>query len=171
MKWRKTCNIGLLISALALTGCDFLNTGSLELGEETSDQSVDREGDCKPDDEEVAANNVVAPDEIDPGRVTLQRLNRFEYNNTVRDLLGITSRPADNFPEDDFGYGFNNNGDVLSLSPLHLESYHPEPAGSALGHRRHQPGGPASCVCGTCPQHQPAGRTGHEGNDPGWHSG
>ncbi len=124
MKWRKTCNIGLLISALALTGCDFLNTGSLELGEETSDQSVDREGDCKPDDEEVAANNVVAPDEIDPGRVTLQRLNRFEYNNTVRDLLGITSRPADNFPEDDFGYGFNNNGDVLSLSPLHLESYH-----------------------------------------------
>lgn len=63
-------------------------------------------------------------EEVDPGRVTIQRLNRFEFNNTVRDLLGVTSNPADEFPEDDFGYGFNNNGDVLSLSSLHIESYH-----------------------------------------------
>ncbi len=59
----------------------------------------------------------------DPGRVTLHRLNRAEYNNTVRDLLGDTSRPADDFPSDDFGYGFDNIGDVLSISPLLLEKY------------------------------------------------
>lgn len=57
----------------------------------------------------------------DPGRVTLHRLNRVEYNNTVRDLLGTTLRPADEFPSDDRGYGFDNIADVLSLSPLHIE--------------------------------------------------
>lgn len=43
----------------------------------------------------------------DPGRVTLRRLNREEYNNTVRDLLGTKSRPADDFPGDDVGNGFS----------------------------------------------------------------
>ncbi|HWA08580.1 MAG TPA: DUF1592 domain-containing protein [Opitutaceae bacterium] len=60
---------------------------------------------------------------INPGRVTLHRLNRAEYNNTVRDLLGIDFRPADAFPVDDAGYGFDNNGDVLSLAPVLLEKY------------------------------------------------
>lgn len=59
----------------------------------------------------------------DPGRVTMRRLNRAEYNNTVRDLLGVDIRPADDFPSDDVGYGFDNIGDVLSLSPLHLEKF------------------------------------------------
>ncbi len=58
-----------------------------------------------------------------PGRVTAHRLNRVEYNNTVRDLLGISSRPADAFPIDDAGYGFDNIGDVLSISPLLMEKY------------------------------------------------
>ena len=58
-----------------------------------------------------------------PGRVTARRLNRVEYNNTVRDLLGITLRPADEFPLDDAGYGFDNIGDVLSVSPLLMEKY------------------------------------------------
>jgi hypothetical protein len=58
-----------------------------------------------------------------PGRVTARRLNRTEYNNTVRDLLGVTLRPADDFPEDDSGYGFDNIGDVLSLSPVLMEKY------------------------------------------------
>ncbi len=58
-----------------------------------------------------------------PGRVTLRRLNRAEYNNTVRDLLGVPNRPADDFPSDDVGYGFDNIGDVLSISPLLLEKY------------------------------------------------
>jgi mono/diheme cytochrome c family protein len=59
----------------------------------------------------------------DPGRVTARRLNRAEYNNTVRDLLGVDIRPADDFPQDDSGYGFDNIGDVLSLSPSLMEKY------------------------------------------------
>ena len=58
-----------------------------------------------------------------PGRVTARRLNRVEYNNTIRDLLGVAARPADEFPVDDSGYGFDNNGDVLSVSPLLMEKY------------------------------------------------
>ena len=59
----------------------------------------------------------------DPGRVTARRLNRNEYNNTIRDLLGVDVRTADDFPQDDSGYGFDNIGDVLSLSPVLLEKY------------------------------------------------
>src|SRR5262249_6381508 len=59
----------------------------------------------------------------DPGRVTIRRLNRTEYNNTIRDLLGVDFKPAEDFPSDDVGYGFDNIGDVLSLSPLLLEKY------------------------------------------------
>ncbi|HTV00976.1 MAG TPA: DUF1592 domain-containing protein [Luteitalea sp.] len=59
----------------------------------------------------------------DPGRITARRLNRTEYNNTVRDLFGIDVRPADDFPQDDAGYGFDNIADVLSLSPVLLEKY------------------------------------------------
>jgi len=59
----------------------------------------------------------------DPGRVTARRLNRYEYNTTVHDLLAVDFRPADDFPTDDFGYGFDNIGDVLSVSPLLLEKY------------------------------------------------
>ena len=58
-----------------------------------------------------------------PGRVTARRLNRAEYNNTVRDLLGVDIRPADDFPQDDSGYGFDNIADVLSLSPALMEKY------------------------------------------------
>ncbi len=60
---------------------------------------------------------------LDVGRVTMRRLNRAEYNNTVRDLLGDTTRPADDFPADDFGHGFNNNGDVLSTAPVLVEKW------------------------------------------------
>lgn len=59
----------------------------------------------------------------DPGRVTARRLNRVEYNNTVRDLTGVDFKPAADFPPDDSGYGFDNIGDVLSLSPVLMEKY------------------------------------------------
>ena len=58
-----------------------------------------------------------------PGRVTIRRLNRAEYNNTVRDLVGIDFQPADTFPADDVGHGFDNIADVLSLPPLLMEKY------------------------------------------------
>jgi mono/diheme cytochrome c family protein len=60
---------------------------------------------------------------IVPGRVTMRRLNRTEYNNTTRDLLGIDLHLADDFPSDDVGYGFDNIGDVLTLPPLLFEKY------------------------------------------------
>jgi hypothetical protein len=59
----------------------------------------------------------------DPGRVTLRRLNRAEYDNTIRNLLGVDFHPANDFPADDSGYGFDNIGDVLSLPPILLEKY------------------------------------------------
>src|SRR5256886_2113131 len=62
-------------------------------------------------------------DHPDPGRVTIRRLNRAEYNNTIRDLVGVDFQPADDFPADDSGYGFDNIGDVLSLPPVLLEKY------------------------------------------------
>ena len=58
-----------------------------------------------------------------PGRVTARRLNRVEYDNTVRSLLGVHGSPSDEFPIDDSGYGFDNIGDVLSVSPLLMEKY------------------------------------------------
>ncbi len=59
----------------------------------------------------------------DPGRVTIRRLNRVEYNNTIRDLVGVDFEPAADFPSDDVGNGFDNQGDVLTLPPLLMEKY------------------------------------------------
>jgi hypothetical protein len=59
----------------------------------------------------------------DPGRVTARRLNRTEYNQTIRDLLGVDIRPADDFPSDESAYGFDNIADALTLSPVLTEKY------------------------------------------------
>ncbi len=59
----------------------------------------------------------------DPGRVTMRRLNRSEYRSTIRDLIGIDFDPTADFPSDDIGYGFDNIGDVLSISPVLMERY------------------------------------------------
>jgi hypothetical protein len=56
-------------------------------------------------------------------RVLIRRLNRAEYNNTVRDLLGVDFQPADDFPQDTPGYGFDNIAGTLSLSPVLMEKY------------------------------------------------
>ena len=57
-----------------------------------------------------------------PGKVTIRRLNREEYRNTIRDLLQVDFDPKD-FPNDAVGYGFDNIGDVLSLAPMLMEKY------------------------------------------------
>lgn len=59
----------------------------------------------------------------DPGRVTAKRLNRNEYTNTIRDLLAVDFRAEKDFPTDDSGYGFDNIGDVLTISPILMEKY------------------------------------------------
>jgi hypothetical protein len=63
------------------------------------------------------------PTNPDPGRVTLRRLNRTEYHNSVRDLLGVDFDVGQALPPDDVGYGFDNIGDVLSISPTRLEKF------------------------------------------------
>jgi hypothetical protein len=65
----------------------------------------------------------INPADPDPGRVTLRRLNRVEYRNTIRDLTGVDFKADEEFPPDDTGYGFDNIGDVLTISPLLLEKY------------------------------------------------
>ena len=65
----------------------------------------------------------IDPAHPDPGRVTIRRLNRIEYRNTVRDLTGVDYNTTEEFPPDDTGYGFDTIADALSVSPLLLEKY------------------------------------------------
>jgi hypothetical protein len=65
----------------------------------------------------------IDPKNPDPGRVTIRRLNRVEYRNTIRDLMGFDFKVEDELPPDDSGYGFDNIGDVLTVSPMLLEKY------------------------------------------------
>jgi mono/diheme cytochrome c family protein len=58
-----------------------------------------------------------------PGRPVVHRLNRVEYSNAIRDLLALDIKPGTALPVDDSGYGFDNIGDVLTLSPALLEKY------------------------------------------------
>src|SRR5215831_14986535 len=58
-----------------------------------------------------------------PGRPGLQRLNRAEYTNAIRDLLGLDIDGASLLPPDTAGYGFDNNADALTLSPALTERY------------------------------------------------
>lgn len=66
------------------------------------------------------ADALVPPD---PGRVVARRLNRAEYTNTIRDLLAIDFRANRNFPTDDSGEGFDNIGEILTVSPVLMEAY------------------------------------------------
>ena len=60
---------------------------------------------------------------LDPGRATIRRLSRVEYVNSIRDLFGIETEVAETFPADDLGYGFDNIGDAVTFSTLHIEKY------------------------------------------------
>lgn len=65
----------------------------------------------------------IDPRNPDPGKVTIRRLNRVEYRNTIRDLMGYDFNVEEELPPDDTGYGFDTIGDVLTMSPLLLEKY------------------------------------------------
>jgi len=65
----------------------------------------------------------IDPQHPDPGKITVQRLNRVEYKNTIFDLMGIEYNTFDEFPADDSGEGFDNIGEILTLSPMMLEKY------------------------------------------------
>jgi hypothetical protein len=75
---------------------------------------------------------VLAMPATQPGPARSRRLNREEYGNTLRDLLGIAKRPGDGFPADGAGgEGFANSADTLMLSPLLIEK-HLDAAGTAI---------------------------------------
>jgi len=59
----------------------------------------------------------------DPGRPAAHRLNRAEYSNAIRDLLALDTQAGSTLPVDDSGFGFDNIGAVLSVSPALLERY------------------------------------------------
>jgi hypothetical protein len=59
----------------------------------------------------------------DPGAILFHRMNRVEYGNAIRDLLALDLDHSSDLPADDAGYGFDNIGDLLTISPLHLEKY------------------------------------------------
>jgi hypothetical protein len=65
----------------------------------------------------------IDPKNPDPGHVIVRRLNRIEYRNTIKDLLGYEINTEVLFPPDDTGHGFDNMAEVLTLSPLLMEKY------------------------------------------------
>jgi Protein of unknown function (DUF1592)/Protein of unknown function (DUF1588)/Protein of unknown function (DUF1587)/Protein of unknown function (DUF1585)/Protein of unknown function (DUF1595)/Cytochrome C oxidase, cbb3-type, subunit III len=129
----KKANAGLNVAA-------FMDPASLASKRDTWELIVDKlkSGDMPPADEEPlsaherAAMVAFAETEFaradrelkpDPGHVPAHRLTRVEYANTIRDLLGVDFRATDEFPPDDSGYGFDNIGDVLTVSPALMQRY------------------------------------------------
>ncbi len=100
---------------------DMLRSGEMPPEDEPQPSRQEREALVKWLDESLNRVDCELPQ--DPGRVTVRRLNRAEYDNTIRDLVGVDLRLAADFPSDDVGEGFDNIGDVLSISPLLFERY------------------------------------------------
>jgi len=65
----------------------------------------------------------IHPENPDPGHVRMRRLNRVEYRNTIRDLIGVDFKTETQFPPDDTGFGFDTIGSVLTIPPMLLEKY------------------------------------------------
>jgi len=114
--------VGLALP-LVLGACPSGGGNSSDSSDPTGTSSATTTASSSGDPSGSATVDPTGGEALDPGRVTIHRLNRTEYNNTVRDLLGTSQTPADNFPADDFGLGFDNIADVLSTSPLQAELY------------------------------------------------
>lgn len=67
----------------------------------------------------------------DPGRPSVRRLNRVEYDNSIRDLFGLELSPAEGFSPDGSSYGFDTIADALSIAPVQVEQYY-DAAGKVL---------------------------------------
>lgn len=81
----------------------------------------------------------ICSDGVTPGKPILRRLNRTEYANTVRDLLGIRFNAGHALPEDGAGgEGFDNAAETLFISPIHAEKYL-DAARTALAHAMTDP--------------------------------
>jgi hypothetical protein len=128
------------LSSGGLSVTPFLDPGSLTAKREGWEQILDKlrsgemppRGIPKPPAEQIdafvgfvsgefeRADRNVKPD---PGRVVAHRLNRNEYSNTIRDLLGVSFHAEDEFPADDSSFGFDNIGAALTISPTLMQKY------------------------------------------------
>jgi hypothetical protein len=111
--------LSTMLAAAAIAGCKgVIGSPGAELGQGSAGTSTGNDAGGV----DSSTSRSVA---TDPGRITMHRLNLAEYDNTMRDLLGTTSRPSVdfNFPPDDRGDDFDNISDLLTVSPLHLSCY------------------------------------------------
>ena len=100
----------------------------LRVADNLRSESMPPEGEPRPDATDLEIINcwldaAIATDRPVLERAGLRRLNRAEYHNTIRDLIGLDLHPADQFPSDDVGYGFDNIAEVLSTPPVLVEMY------------------------------------------------
>jgi hypothetical protein len=130
-------SLAIMLSTAALLGAT--DACSLPIGELSQKRATGTSNGNSPD--EGAADPNLSPDtnpirngtgvidrpsidackQLTPGRSPLRRLTRFEYNNTVRDLLGDTTSPASSLPGEETGNGFGNDADAISVSLLLAE--------------------------------------------------
>jgi hypothetical protein len=111
------------VSCLALAVSGFACTGTI--GGETPGAGSGTGSGPGPggSSESVGASGAKSPSDAlaaDKGRTTLRRLNRLEYNLTVRDLLGTQTTPGDQLPEDQSADGFDTVGEFLAVESKHI---------------------------------------------------
>lgn len=81
---------------------------------------------CRVDNaDEGNSEDALATCQGNPGWSAMRRLNKAEYNNTIRDLLDDRSKPADSFSEnaDGVNNGFDNNGESLAMGPSQVVDF------------------------------------------------
>jgi hypothetical protein len=107
---------GLMLTSGCYVGASLTDTGGDDSGGPDTDTDTDADSDS--DGEEACSSDGTLST-----RASLRRLTRFEYNNTVRDLLGDDTRPANAFPSEEIGNGFGNDADAQPVSSLLAEQY------------------------------------------------
>ncbi|MFO7561414.1 MAG: DUF1592 domain-containing protein [Enhygromyxa sp.] len=118
---------GIVLVTLTALGCETAPADANSGSDTGSDPDADP-------DSNSASLPASCSGPIDPGPAPIRRLTRVEYNNTVYQLLGDNSRPADAFPADEEASGFDNQATTLVVSPLLAEHYMHAAAQLAAAH-------------------------------------